>query len=57
VNRQAAFLLLLTHLIILFWIFLWFAAGLVRRRTDPFAAALFAAILQGWLFAALFITT
>ena len=56
-NREAGFLLLLTHLVILFWIALWFSAGLVRSRTDPFSAALFAAIVQAWMFSALFITT
>jgi hypothetical protein len=56
VHREAAFLLLLTHLVVLFWIGLWFAAVLIRKRTDPFSAALFAAIVQGWLFAAMFVT-
>jgi pimeloyl-ACP methyl ester carboxylesterase len=56
-NRNAAFLLLLAHLIVLFWIVLWLMTGLVRKRTDPLTAALFAAIVQGWGFAALFITT
>jgi pimeloyl-ACP methyl ester carboxylesterase len=55
-NRTAAFLVLVTHLLILYWISLWIASGLVRKRTDPFAAALFAAIVQGWMFAALFVT-
>jgi pimeloyl-ACP methyl ester carboxylesterase len=54
-NRQAAFLLLLAHLAVLFWIVLWFAAGAVRKRTDPFTAACFASIVQAWFFAALFV--
>jgi hypothetical protein len=54
-NRQAAFLLLLAHLAVLFWIVLWFAGGEVRKRSDPFTAACFAAIVQGWFFAALFV--
>jgi len=57
VNREAAFLLLLAHLIVLFWIALWFMGGLVRRQTDPVAAAVFAAVLQAWMFSALFATT
>jgi pimeloyl-ACP methyl ester carboxylesterase len=54
-NRDAAFLLLLAHLAVIFWIALWFAAGAVRRRTNPFTAACFAAIVQAWFFAALFV--
>ncbi len=55
-NRQAAFLLLLAHLVVLFWIALWFAAGAVRARSDGFTAACFAAIVQAWFFAAIFVT-
>jgi pimeloyl-ACP methyl ester carboxylesterase len=54
-NRQAAFLLLLTHLAVIFWIALWFVAGAVRKRTDPFTAACFAATVQAWFFASLFV--
>jgi pimeloyl-ACP methyl ester carboxylesterase len=55
-NRESAFLVLITHLIVLFWLALWFAAGVIRRNTqDPVAAALFSALVQGWAFAAWFI--
>ena len=54
-NRQSAFLLLIAYLVVLFWIGLWFAAGAVRKRTDPFTAACFAAIVQAWAFAAFFV--
>jgi len=56
-NRADAFLVLIAHLIVLFWILLWFAAGIVYRHTqDPLATAIFAAIVQGWAFAAWFVT-
>jgi pimeloyl-ACP methyl ester carboxylesterase len=55
-NREAAFLFLIAHLIVFFWIALWFGTYLVYRHSqDPFAAALFAAIVQGWAFAAWFV--
>ena len=56
-NREAAFLLLLMPAIVLFWIFLWLSGRVVRRRTDAFGTALFAALVQAWIFAALFVTT
>ena len=57
-NREDAFLVLIAHLMVFFWIALWFAAGIVHRHTQsPFAAALFAALVQGWAFAAWFVTT
>ena len=56
-NRESAFLLLLLGLILLFWIGLWFFTALVRRNVqNPAAAALFAALVQGWMFAAWFVT-
>jgi hypothetical protein len=56
-NRDKEFLVLLTPIIVVFWIALWFASGLVRRNTqDPLSAAVFAAIVQGWAFAAWFVT-
>jgi pimeloyl-ACP methyl ester carboxylesterase len=56
-NRDKAFLVLIAHFIVLFWILLWFASGIVHRHTqDPLAAAVFAAIVQGWVFAAWFVT-
>jgi pimeloyl-ACP methyl ester carboxylesterase len=55
-NRDVAFLVLIAHLMVFFWIALWFGAYVVHRHTqDPFAAALFAALVQGWCFAAWFI--
>ena len=55
-NRGGAFLVLIAHLIVFFWIALWFGAHVVHRHTqDPFAAALFAALVQGWAFAAWFV--
>jgi len=56
-NREAAFLLLMAHAVIFFWLLLWFLGGVVRRRTDPFSAALFTTLVQAWIFSALFITT
>jgi hypothetical protein len=56
-NRDKGFLVLLTPIIVVFWIALWFASGLVHRNTqDPLSAAVFAAIVQGWAFAAWFVT-
>ncbi len=56
-NRENAFLVLLAPVITLFWIALWFATGVVYRNTQsPVASALFAALVQGWVFAALFVT-
>ena len=56
-NRESDFLVLIVPLIAIFWIGLWFAAGIVHRYTQsPIAAALFAATVQGWAFAAWFVT-
>jgi hypothetical protein len=56
-NTDAAFLVLITHLVVLAWLPLWWLAGLVARGTgEPGAAALFSALVQGWVFAALFVT-
>ena len=56
-NRESAFLLLILPLVAFFWIILWIAAGIVHRHTQSaMAAALFAALVQGWAFAALFVT-
>jgi pimeloyl-ACP methyl ester carboxylesterase len=56
-NRDRAFLVLIAAPIVVFWITLWFAAGVIHRRTQsPWAAALFAALVQGWAFAAWFVT-
>ena len=57
-NRESAFLVMIAPLIVIFWIALWFATGVIHRHTQsPIAAALFAALVQGWAFAAWFITT
>jgi len=56
-NRNDAFLVLIAPLVVAFWIALWFAAGVVHRSTQsPLAAAIFAALVQGWAFAAWFVT-
>ena len=55
-NPDSSFLVLITHLVVLFWLVLWWMAGFVRRATaDPVATALFSALVQGWAFAALFV--
>jgi pimeloyl-ACP methyl ester carboxylesterase len=55
-NRSEAFLVMIAHLMVFFWLALWFGASVVHRHTqDPFAAALFAALVQGWAFAAWFV--
>jgi hypothetical protein len=57
-RREDAFLVLIAHLMVLFWMFLWLTAEIVYRHTrDPLAAALYAALVQGWAFAAWFVTT
>jgi len=57
-NRENAFLVMIAPLMVIFWIMLWFATGVIHRHTQsPIAAALFAALVQGWAFAAWFITT
>jgi pimeloyl-ACP methyl ester carboxylesterase len=56
-NREKVFLVLIVPLIVVFWIGLWFITGVVHRGTrEPVSAAIFAAIVQGWAFAALFVT-
>ena len=57
VNRSDAFLVLIIHLVVLFWVALWFAAEVVHRHTqDPLATAVFSSIVQAWIFAAMFVT-
>lgn len=57
-SRDSAFLFLIVYILVLFWFALWLAGGVLRRRLqDAFATAVFIAILQAWLFAALFVTT
>jgi hypothetical protein len=56
-NSENAFLLMILPILLIFWIGLWFATGVVHRHTEsPIAAALFAALVQGWVFAAFFVT-
>ena len=51
-NREAVFLALIIHLLLILWMALWFCAGTLYRRTaDPFSAAFFVSLLQAWLFA------
>jgi pimeloyl-ACP methyl ester carboxylesterase len=58
INLSDAFLVLITHFIVLLWIVLWFVAELVRRRTqNPLATAVFTALVQAWVFAAIFVRT
>jgi len=58
IHREASFLVLLTAVLLIFWIALWVAGGIIHRRTaDPLAAALFSSLVQGWVFAAVFVTT
>jgi pimeloyl-ACP methyl ester carboxylesterase len=57
-NRDDAFLVLIIHLMVLFWVVLWLLTHFVRSRTgSPLAAAIFASLVQGWIFAAWFVTT
>jgi pimeloyl-ACP methyl ester carboxylesterase len=57
-NRESAFLVLLSALILPFWIALWFFTGIVHRHIqNSVATALFAALVQGWMFAAWFVIT
>jgi hypothetical protein len=49
---------LIIHFIVLLWMVLWFAGELIRRRTqDPMATAVFTALVQAWVFAAIFVRT
>jgi pimeloyl-ACP methyl ester carboxylesterase len=57
-NRGDAFLVLITHFVVILWIMLWFVGELVRRHTqDPMATAVFTALVQAWFFAAIFVRT
>jgi hypothetical protein len=56
-NRESGFLVLLLGLILLLWVALWFFTALVRHNVhNPAATALFATLVQGWMFAAWFVT-
>ncbi len=53
-----AFLALVLHVVVSFWIALWFVTEAVHRNTqDPLATAIFASLVQGWAFAAAFVIT
>jgi hypothetical protein len=57
-NTSDAFLVLILHFIVLIWMVLWFVGEFVRRRTqDPMATAVFTALVQAWVFAAVFVRT
>jgi pimeloyl-ACP methyl ester carboxylesterase len=56
-NRRSGFLVIVAPLITMFWMALWMAGEVVRKRTDPLATAFFAAVVQAWTFSALFVTT
>jgi hypothetical protein len=57
-NREAGFIVLIAHFIVIFWVILWFLSEIVRRNTaDPLAAAFFASLVQGWFFAAWLVVT
>jgi len=57
-NRNDAFLVLIVHFIVLLWMALWLIGELLRRRTqDPLATAVFTALIQAWIFAAVFVLT
>lgn len=56
-NTEAVFLVVIMHFIVLGWALLWWTGGLLYRATgEPAAAALFSSLVQGWVFAALFVT-
>jgi len=58
IHREAGFLLLMSGFILIFWTAMWLAGEVVYRRTkDPFATAIFMSLVQGWVFAAVFVTT
>jgi pimeloyl-ACP methyl ester carboxylesterase len=55
-SQADRFLLMLIPLILIFWTGLWLAGAAVWRQTrDPVAAAVFMAVVQAWVFAALFV--
>jgi len=57
-GHDSGFLYFMMDSVVYFWIGLWFVGGLIHRRTkDPMSTAVFMSIVQGWIFAALFVTT
>lgn len=55
-NTADSFLVLIMHLVVLFWLVLWGVSGFVARATgEPAPTALFAALVHGWALAAIFV--
>ena len=55
-NTEASFLVLIMHFIVVFWLGLSWMTGVVFRITEEAgAAALFASLVQAWVFASLFV--
>ena len=55
-SPESSFLVIVMHFFAVGWIVLWSAAGFIARRTgEPAAAALFGTLVQGWVFAAVFV--
>jgi hypothetical protein len=56
-NRSAGFVVVIAHMLVIVSMALWFAGEFVRRNAqNAFATALFGALVQAWLFAAVFVT-
>jgi pimeloyl-ACP methyl ester carboxylesterase len=57
-GHDSGFLYFMMNEVVSFWIGLWFVGAFIHRRTkDPVSTAVFMSIVQGWIFAALFVTT
>jgi hypothetical protein len=55
-NRSAAFLGLIIHFLVLLWMALWITGELMRRNVqNRFATALFVAVIQAWIYTAMFV--
>ena len=55
-NTENTFLVLIMHLVVVFWVLLWWMTGFIARRTgEAGAAALFAAVVHAWALAALLV--
>jgi pimeloyl-ACP methyl ester carboxylesterase len=53
-SPEASFLVLIMHFVVVFWLVLWWMTGIVHKISgEPLAAALFAALIQAWVFASL----
>ena len=56
-SRDSGFLYFMMDSVVFFWIGLWFTGALIHRHTkEPVSTAVFMSLVQGWLFAALFVT-